>query len=126
MQRIIVNGTSIDGPYREQTEEEEEEGVGGGLLSFPGRGRDFDGRRREGGQEGGDDGQWELVMEAVFIECRHMLAYANVSSAGGPCQVRFLVVVVVVVETSCGKNPVETFMEISWKFRGMFRVKIYR
>lgn len=33
--------------------------------------------------------QWELVVEAAFIQCRSMLAYANVSAAGGPCQVIF-------------------------------------
>ena len=39
------------------------------------------------GKEVGDDQQWELVVEAAFIECRSMLAYANLSLAGGPCQV---------------------------------------
>lgn len=44
------------------------------------------------GQEDGDKGdevtgQWELVVEAAFIECGSVLKYANISAAGGPCQV---------------------------------------
>ena len=45
------------------------------------------------GEEDGDSGdasqygQWELVVEVAFIECGNMLAYANLSTAGGPCQV---------------------------------------
>lgn len=31
---------------------------------------------------------WELLMEAASIDCEHMLTYANISTAGGPCQVR--------------------------------------
>lgn len=31
--------------------------------------------------------QWELVVEAAFIECGSVLKYANISAAGGPCQV---------------------------------------
>lgn len=35
----------------------------------------------------GEEEEWQLVVEAAFIECRNMLAYANLSAAGGPCQV---------------------------------------
>ncbi|CAN0533296.1 unnamed protein product [Ectocarpus sp. 12 AP-2014] len=41
-------------------------------------------RERSYGDVG--DQRLELVLQAVFIECRSMLLYANVTTAGGPCQ----------------------------------------
>lgn len=46
-----------------------------------------------------DSQQWELIVEAAFIECGSMLQYANVSTAGGPCQV-----------ISCRHLPVLSFL----------------
>lgn len=53
-------------------------------------GRVKDDQDRDGGgddEDGGDDHQLELVVEAAFIECGSMLAYGNLSTAGGRCQV---------------------------------------
>lgn len=38
-----------------------------------------------------EDQQLDFTVEAEFIECRSMMAYANSSAAGGPCQVTLAV-----------------------------------
>ncbi|CAM9160203.1 unnamed protein product [Ectocarpus sp. 4 AP-2014] len=74
--------------------ERQEEGSGRGDAKWTERERSY-------GDVG--DQRLELVLQAVFIECRSMLLYANVTTAGGPCQASLLFACLLNMECSwCG------------------------
>lgn len=62
-------------------------GVLNGGRRERGQGRTQRARQADNSDGDDDDEHWELIVEAAFIECRSMLTYANITTAGGPCQV---------------------------------------